>query len=327
MNTLLSASKFTSVDRFIDSVQKREIRPRRDPKPTSPSIVSFIIETTLKNPHIPIEGLRRAVSKHHGVTLSGKTVGRIIECYGLHGGPQRDYLAWLEREWLDGNRNLSPEEWAKVEHFNPALCERHDESKRPGDLLCQMHFPVIVGDGVSPVHAHVAIDTYSGHAIGHLASSTSTREAIDLLHSHVLPRYARWRMPVGAILTTRDCIYGRAENQPFPAYLTAHGIRHRQQRSSRPNGFIEQFSRVFAREFRLPLQMQIETSATGDSESRAPFMLVPLQEQFEKWIHHYNVTRPSSGYRNKGATPWARLQPWIPTDQRLALPAALSVAT
>ncbi|EIQ01667.1 integrase family protein [Opitutaceae bacterium TAV1] len=293
------------VDRFIESVRQPAATRSRRPRPTSPEIVAFIIETVANAPHQPLEFLRREIRARHGVSISRNTVAKIIENHGMQGGPQRDYLEWIEREWMDGKREPAASEWTKLERFNPALRERHEESTRPGERVCQAHFPIARLAGSGWVHAHIAIDTFSGYVTGRLYAGATTREAIGLLHDHVLPWYARRRTPVKTVLTTRDSIYGRMESHPFPAYLATCGIRHHRRSALHANGFVEQFSRILIRDFRLPLNVRLGGSAYSGSAAAG---MASLADDFVKWLHTYNCKRPSPGYRNDGATPWSRLR-------------------
>ena len=55
-----------------------------------------------------------------------------------------------------------------MEKANPCYRERHVESSRPGELLCQDTYLVGIFKGVGKVYLHSLVDTYGSYAFGFL---------------------------------------------------------------------------------------------------------------------------------------------------------------
>ena len=51
-----------------------------------------------------------------------------------------------------------------LEKQNPAFRERHVDSSRPGELLCQYTFLVGTLEGVGKVYLYAVVDTFSSYA-------------------------------------------------------------------------------------------------------------------------------------------------------------------
>ncbi len=80
------------------------------------------------------------------------------------------YGRWLrlEEKHLTEGIELTAEQVAKIEKFNPCFKERHVESSRAGELLSQDTFFVGALKAIGKVYMHAAVDTYGSYASGFL---------------------------------------------------------------------------------------------------------------------------------------------------------------
>lgn len=61
---------------------------------------------------------------------------------------------------------LTNEQVSFIEKQNPAFGERHVESSRPRELLCQDAFFISYLKGAGKVYLHAIVDAYSGYGFG-----------------------------------------------------------------------------------------------------------------------------------------------------------------
>jgi transposase InsO family protein len=206
------------------------------------------------------------------------------------------YDRWLKlEEKLSGEAiELTGEQVAFIEKQNPVFKERHVESARPGELLCQDTFYVGRLKGVGKVYLHVVVDSYSSYAFGFLHTTKRPEAAVAVLHNEVLPFYEHRGLTVTAILTDNGREYCGTDGHPYELYLELNEIEHRRTRvrSPRTNGFVERFNgtvldEFFREAFRKTLYETVEA----------------LQEDLDKWLTYYNTQRTHQGYRNMGRRP------------------------
>jgi transposase InsO family protein len=194
-----------------------------------------------------------------------------------------DRLLLLEKKHLEEGMELSAEQIAKIEHYNPLFKERHVESSQPGELLCQDTFYVGHLKEVGKVYLHAVVNSYSSYAFGFLYNEKQAECAATVLHNDVLPFYAEHKLRVDAILTDNG-----------PEFCG----------TPRTNGFIERFNRTVLDEFfRIAFRKKYYES------------LETLQDDLDAWLIHYNTERPHRGYRNMGRTPIATVQLFIDNDR------------
>jgi hypothetical protein len=126
------------------------------------------------------------------------------------------------------------------------------------------------------------------------------KKAKDILRYHVLydrvlPFYESQGISVEHILTDNGREYcGRPMIHPYQIFLELNDIEHRRTKVARPrtNGFVERFNRTVLDEFlRETFRDKFYTSVEE------------LQEDLDRWLHHYNYERPHRGYRNMGRRP------------------------
>jgi transposase InsO family protein len=197
---------------------------------------------------------------------------------------------------------LSPEQVAFLEKLNPCFRERHVESSRPGELLCQDTFFVGTFKGVGKVYLHAVVDTFGSYAFGFLHVTKQPEAAVAVLHNDVLPFYRDLDLEVGAILTDNGREYCGTENHPYELYLDLNGIEHRRTRvrSPKTNGFVERFNGTVLEEFFRPaLRERFYESVEA------------LQADLDAWLVHYNRERPHLGYRNQGRRPWDTIELFV----------------
>lgn len=239
-----------------------------------------------------------------GVSLSAVTVQNILSKSGLGGRYER--LLALEKTAVEQGMELTAEQVALIEQANPVFKERHVESSRPGELLCQDTFYVGQLKGVGKVYLHSLkvylhslVDTYGSVAFGFLHTGKQPEAAVSLLHNDVLPFYAQREIPVSKVLTDNGrefCpnTFCGTESHPFELYLALNDIRHKKTkvRTPRTNGFVERWHRTVLDEF---FRQAFRTKLYASVEE--------LQADLDAWLLYYNAERPHLGYRNMGRRP------------------------
>jgi transposase InsO family protein len=203
----------------------------------------------------------------------------------------------LEERALEEGLELTAEQVALVEQANPCYRERHVESSRPGELLCQDTYRVGNLTGVGQVYLHSLVDTYGSYAFGFLYTGRlpeAPEAAVALLHNEVLPFYAERALPGGAILTDNGREFCGTETHPFEFYLALNAVEHRRTRVRSPqtNGFVERFHGTVQEEFFKPA-LRTRFYATPED----------IQADLDAWLVHDNTVRPHRGYRNRGKRP------------------------
>jgi len=98
---------------------------------------------------------------------------------------------------------LTPAQVKAIEKADPSFKERHVESQRPGQLLSQDTFYVGHLKGVGKVYVQAVVDTYGSYGFAYLHTAKLPEHAAAILHSHVLPQYKLWKLPVEAVLTDK----------------------------------------------------------------------------------------------------------------------------
>jgi len=259
------------------------------PLTTPQSLVDTIIE--LSQTH-PSWGCYR-ISKHlslFGFSVSGPTVQKILNRNGM--GTRKDRGLALEQRALEADVPLTPEQMAWLEKQNPCFRERHSESSRPGEFLCQDSFSV--GRLHDTVRLQVVVDTYGSYAFARLYTRKPSEHAVLLLNSRVLPFYKERGLEIATILTGRNKEYCGKETHPYEFYLNLAGIRHSTSSAegSSTNGFVDRLRWIVLSEF-VPKAFRGKPYATVET----------LQAALDRWLVYYNTKRPHLGYRNLGRRP------------------------
>jgi transposase InsO family protein len=278
--------------------------PKHQPNATPPELEAQVLEASLEHPTWGCVKLSDHL-KMQGISISSPTIQKIFIRNGM--ASIYDRLLLLEKKHLEEGMELSAEQIAKIERYNPVFRERHVESSRPGELLCQDTF--YVGDlkGVGKVYLHAVVDSYSSYAFGFLYNGKQAECAATVLHNDVLPFYAERQLKVRAILTDNGPEFCGTPNHPFEMFLELNDIEHRRTkvRTPRTNGFIERFNRTVLDEFfRIAFRKKYYER------------LEALQADLDAWLVHYNTERPHRGYRNMGRTPIATIELFIKNERQ-----------
>ena len=266
--------------------------PKSQPNQTTPENEAKVLECSLSHPSWGCVKLSDFL-KLEGVSISSPTIQKIL----IRNGLASVYERWLkvEERHLEKGIELTVEQVAKIEKYNPCFKERHVESSCPGELLSQDTFMVGRLKGIGTVYLHGCVDTYGSYAFGFLHTGKKPECAAALVHNDVLPFYKEHGLTVGAVLTDNGREFCGTENHPFELYLALNDIEHRRTKVKPPqtNGFVERFNKTVLDEFfRIALRENFYESVEA------------LQEDLDKWLMHYNTERPHSGYRNRGKRPY-----------------------
>ena len=264
---------------------------RTHPQTTPPAVVERIPALSLEHPAWGCCRLS-AVLKLEGVSVSSPTVQNILAKHGM--ATRYDRLLRLEEQAASEPIELTAEQVALIEKANPAFAERHVESSKPGELLCQDLFSVGHLEGVGKVYLDAVVDTYGSHAFGFLHAGKLPEAAVAVLHNDALPFYEERGLAVEAVLTDNGRAYCGTEARPYELYLALNDIEHRTTKGKRPwtNGFVERFHRTVLDEF---FRAAFRTRFYESVEA--------LQADLDAWLVHYNTERPHLGYRNRGKRP------------------------
>ena len=271
------------------------------PQTTPPETVEKILELSLANPMWGCVRLSDQL-KLMGISVSSPTIQKILIRHDMGSKYQR--LLKLEEKALEQEIELTPEQVKAIEKANPCFKERHVESSRPGELLCQDTFYVGHLKGVGKVYLQAVVDTYCSYGFGYIHTGKLPEHAAAVVHNDVIPQYEQWNIPINAILTDNGREYCGKEHHAYELYLALNDIKHRTTRVKRPqtNGFVERFNRTILDEFLRPSMRQ---KFYGSVEA--------LQEDFDKWLEGYNQDRPHRGYRNRGKRPIERINDYLKT--------------
>lgn len=275
------------------------------PQTTAPEVQERVVELALQHPiaqRAPGCNFLSDQLSLEGIALSAQTVQSILNKRGLGGRYER--LLALEERVLNQEMELTPELAQWLEKANPAFAERHVESARPGELLCQDTFYVGSFKGVGKVYLHTVVDSYGSYAFAVLGTSKQPEWAVSVLYNDALPFYREHALPVGAVLTDNGKEFCGTETHPYELFLALAEIEHRRTRVRRPktNGFVERFHRTVLDEF---FRVQLRTTFYERLEA--------LQEDLDTWLEYYNRERPHQGYRNRGKRPYDTVTDYLQT--------------
>lgn len=261
------------------------------PQTTPPEVVEKILEYALNHPP---EGANRISNqlKLKGVSVSGPTIQKILE--KNHLGSIYERLLKLEARALDHEIELTPEQVKRIEKANPSFKERHVESSKPGETLCQDTFYVGILKGVGKVYLQAVVDTFGSFAFGYLHTGKLPEHSVTVLYNDVLPQYEEWGIKVESVLTDNGREYCGTENHLYEMFLDLNEIKHKKTRvrTPRTNGFVERFNRTILNEF---FRVQFRTKFYDTVEE--------LQKDLNEWLKQYNTERSHQGYRNRGRRP------------------------
>jgi transposase InsO family protein len=273
------------------------------PQTTPPAVVERMVALSLAHPAWGCVRLS-AHLKLEGISVSSPTIQSHLIKQGL--ALKFDRLLKLQEQAATEPFDLSAEQITQIEKANPSFRERHVESSRPGELLCQDTFFVGTFKGVGKVYLHTVIDTYGSYAFGFLHTSKVPEAAVAVLHNDVLPFYREHAIPIGAILTDNGREFCGTPTHPYELYLALNELEHRRTRVRHPqtNGFVERFHRTVKEEF-----FEVALRETFYESVEA------LQTDLDRWLTHYNTERPHLGYRNRGKRPLDTINAYLTVSQ------------
>ena len=261
------------------------------PFTTPPETVKRILALSLEHPGWGCIKLS-SMLKLEEINVSSPTIQNILIKNNM--GSIYERMLKLEEKAAQKAIELTPEQVAQIEKYNPCFRERHVESSRPGELLSQDTFYVGTLKGVGRVYLHAVVDTYSSYAFGFLHTSKQPEAAAAVLHNDVLPFYKSKGLTIQALLTDNGREFCGKDTHPYEIYLALNDIEHRRTKVRKPqtNGFVERFNKTILEEFfRTAFRTKLYESVQA------------LQEDLDKWLVHYNTERPHLGYRNMGRRP------------------------
>lgn len=241
--------------------------------------------------------------KLEGISVSSPTTQKILAKHGL-GTKYERWLA-IDSEPIREGKKLTAEQVKYLEKLNPTFRERHVESGKPGELLCQDTFFIGHMKGVGKVYLQVVIDTFGSFAFGYIHTTKLPPHAVYVLHNAVLPFYKAAGIKIKSILTDNGREFCGTPSHPYELYLELNDLQHRRTKVARPqsNGFVERFNRTVLDEF-FRSAFRKKTYST----------VKELQRDLDTWIEHYNFERPHQGYRNYGRRPADTLQKYTKVE-------------
>jgi transposase InsO family protein len=265
--------------------------PNSHPMATPLEVVERILELSLAHPAWGCVRLSNHL-KLGGISVSSPTIQKILIKHGM--ASRYDRWLKLEAKHAEEGFTLTGEQVAFIERQNPAFRERHVESSRPGELLCQDTFYVGRLKGVGKVYLHAVVDTYGSYGFGFLHTTKRPEAAVAVLHNEVLPFYEQKGLKVSCVLTDNGTEFCGTEAHPYELYLQLNDIEHRRTKVATPrtNGFVERFHRTALDEF---FRTAFRTKFYDSVEA--------LQKDLDEWLDYYNNQRPHQGYRNMGKRP------------------------
>jgi transposase InsO family protein len=281
------------------------------PFTTPPETEARILALSLEHPSWGCNKLSDWL-RLEGSSISAPTLQSILNRNNM--GSRYDRWLALETQNAQQPIELSPEQVQFIEKHNPAFRERHVESSRPGELLCQDTFYVGQLKGVGKVYLHAVVDTYSSYAFGFLHTSKQPEAAVAVLHNDVLPFYQQHDLPVQTLLTDNGREFCGTETHPYELYLALNEIKHRRTKVRKPqtNGFVERFNRTVLDEF---FRVAFRTTFYESVEQ--------LQHDLHQWLRHYNTERPHQGYRNLGRRPLDTIRAYLAEPSAVSLNGAV----
>jgi transposase InsO family protein len=239
------------------------------------------------------------------ISISSPTIQKMLIKRNL--GSRFERILEFEQRASTQKIELTPEHIRLLEQANPIYKERHVESSRPGELLCQDTFYVGHLKGIGKVYLQAVVDTYGSYAFGYLATSKLPAHCVAILHNDVIPFYADRKLPISALLTDNGREFCGTANHQFELYLELSDIEHRRTKVATPrtNGFVERFNRtIFEEFFRTQMRGKFYESVEA------------LQTDLDIWLRYYNEERPHRGYRNMGKRPIDTVNEYLKTARQ-----------
>jgi len=258
----------------------------------SEEVEKTILEYSLLN---PTHGCLKVAQQLNlqGVNVSSGGVRGVWSRNKLLSRHQR--LMRLELHCRETKIELTESQIRLLEKFSPEYRERHIQADFSGQLVAMDTFLVGTLKGIGRVYLQTVIDCHSRYAWGKLFTTKLPITAVQTLNNEVLPFFENHKVKIETLLTDNGREYcGRPERHPFELFLQLEEIEHRTTKVRRPqsNGYVERLHRTFLEEhFRI-------AGRTKFFES-----IEQMQNEFDKYLEHYNTKRTHQGRNMNGRTP------------------------
>lgn len=277
--------------------------PKSQPFATSKAVVKRLLELSSQHPSKGC-GFLEVLLKREGMSCSKPTIQKILERHGL--GTRYQRLLKLESECLSGQTQLSEPQKLALEKNNPCFKERHVESSKPGELLCQDTTMIGQLAGVGKIYVQTVVDAYCSYGVAYVHIGKIPAHSAAILHNEVFPFYCGQNLDVENILTDNGTEYCGTREHPYELYLELNDVNHRRTKPNSPqtNGFVERFNQTVKREF---FEAQFRQKSYEDLET--------LQKDLNDWLDYYNTQQSHQGYRNMGKTPMERIEEYRSLNQ------------
>lgn len=277
--------------------------PKSHPATTPQAVVERLLELSALYPSKGC-GYLEVLLKREGKSCSKPTIQKILDKHGL--GTRYQRLLKLESQHLAEHTELTPQQEESLEKNNPCFKERHVESSKPGELLCQDTTMLGRLAGMGKIYVQTVVDTYCSLGFAYIHTGKIPAHSAAILHNEVLPFYCGKNLDVENILTDNGTEYCGTREHVYEMYLELNDINHRRTKPNSPqtNGFVERFNQTLKREF---FEVAFRQKYYEDLES--------LQSDLNDWLKHYNEERPHQGYRNMGKTPMERIEEYREMNQ------------
>jgi len=185
------------------------------------------------------------------------------------------------------------------------------ETHHPGYLGAQDTYYVGNIKGVGHIYQQTFIDTYSKVAFAKLYDRKNALVAADMLNDQVVPFFEQHDLRLLRILTDRGTEYcGAREQHEFQLYLAIEDIDHSKTKAKSPqtNGICERFNKTIHDEF------------YAVAFRKKIYRTIPdLQQDLDRWMHHYNQDRTHTGKYCFGKTPMETFVQSIPLAKEMLL--------
>jgi len=263
------------------------------PNRVSEEIEKAILEYSLS---YPTHGCLKVAQQLNlqGINVSSSGVRGVWSRNKLLTRHQR--LMRLEEHHRETQIELTENQIRLLEKFSPEYRERHIQADYTGHLVAMDTFLVGTLKGIGRVYLQSVIDCHSRYAWGRMYTTKVPVTAVQTLNNDVLPFFEKHNVKIETVLTDNGREFcGRPEKHPFELFLQLEDIEHRTTKVRRPqsNGYVERLHRTFLDEhFRI-------AGRTNFYES-----VQEMQNDFDKYLEHYNNERSHQGRNMNGRTPY-----------------------
>ena len=261
----------------------------------SDEVKQQVINIALEHPELG----QRKVSKiltEKGFPISTNGVRSIWLRYDLE--TQEKRIQAVQSKAEQGSLILSDKQLEAVELLSQKMNDSSGQliTKHPGYLLVQDSILFAPFEGMEPLYLHTVIDSYSHFTFAKFSADSGPEASRDFLLSEVKPWFDQYPVSIKRILTDRGKeFFTPGKHNAYQQALQNEAIGHvliKAYNSCRINGLCRQFYEFMEKEFFLNTSRQALLKTASDI---APY--------FEKWLHHFNCSRPNPARYCYGKTP------------------------